>query len=1198
MIKKPLIYSGGGGSSASVVKNNLFSSDKAEMVIGLCEGPIEGLENGAKSVFFDDTPLKASDGSDNFTDYSLDLKKGDTIEDESIQYQLGGSGRPTDVNQELQKNVNITRMTQSGAIDFIDVRISVMQLFRQDDDGDVDNATVQFTIQYRREDQSSWNYYMEKGNPTISISGKTTNEYVREYRIPVVRDDTYRYEIRVTKLTDDSPGDGIGVNNRIKWLSFDEVVAGTGNYPNTALLHLVIKTTDQLTTIPQVSGVYKFLKVKIPSNYNPNTRSYNGEWDGTFQLAWTDNPAWCLYDIIMNDRYGVNAYYPVVADKWDFYDAGKYCDELVPDGLGGMEPRYTLNVVISDTKNGPEMINYIAGIFNATIFEDGTGTVRLAFQKDQQATHVFSEENVTPAGFVYNFSDPSTRYNDISVSFMNEAQGWISDTRRVYDAENVANWGRIVEEYTAVGCIKESEALRRARYRLLTNLTETMSVTFTTSLAGANVNLFDTILIADKNMGYSVSGRFKEISSDGLHATLRDSVFLEAGVDYSVTAQTSTGIVSVNLNVVEVGYVKDLYFTDALPLDTLPDKSVFTLIGTGSSGSPKPFRVTAISESKGETTGITITAVEINRDKQREADENIHLEDETYNRLPSYLIIPHITNLAYSQKYVPGEKAIYTILQPTLPTDKYPYYTGAFLAYSRRVGDEAWTEREVKFGDTLVDHPKGEYEFRIIPKTTLGKTPSFETAPIFPVTIIDVTEPPKDVQNFVAEPNINNIHFTWDKVSDPDLIGYEIRMGETWETGEVIASYLVDNSFTYTANITTETRFWIKAIDVLNIYSTNPAWTTATLTEPAGPTSFFVTPNLDSLRFDWTAPAQNGVDYEVRIGESWDSGIKLFTASGFNHTILNPTPVDSGYMIRAISKAGIYSNSYRYAEIRVQLQQNRNVILKIDNAADGWSGITTGLVPTEFPDVLAMKEGAFYGEHYFPVHLDEVTYARNWYEVEAFKYGARLTFEDLDYAWGSDEAANQNWLSSTSLVSGEGTVQPVITYNSNEPYTHDLGFRFDSTLLDVSGTIDATETQYLTYGNAKFDKGLNINRVNKISYEDDIQIGPQFSIKFKVKVNQYCGYNITLFRLVGEDIDIKVSIANQNTIVVTRSDGVEMSDTYTFYADADYLYFMLTQTENKIKLDYRVEYANIKRSLETDGAPLGTFTKLYFGGKS
>lgn len=1199
MLKKPLIYSGGGGSSTTVVKNNLFSSDKAEILIGLCEGPIEGLENGEKSFYFDDTPLKASDDSYNFTDYTLDIKKGDVVSDETIQFQLGGSGRQTSVGIELQKDQPITRVTQSGNINYIDVRVTVNQLYYQDDDGNVENGTIQFKIEYKRQDQANWNSYRENGRETLFISGKTTSGYAKDYRIPVSSSNTYYYEIRLTKLNDNSPGDGVGLNNKLTWTYFEEVTAGTGSYPNTALAHLVVKTTDQLTSIPKMSGVYKFLKIKVPSNYNPNTRAYVGDWDGTFQVAWTDNPAWCLYDLIMNDRYGVNAYYPVTADKWDFYEAAKYCDELVPDGVGGTEPRYTMNLVIEESQTGPEMINYLAGVFNATIYEDGTGTVRLAFQKDQQATHVFSSENVTPSGFVYNFSDPSTRYNDVSVSFMNESQGWISDTRRVYDSQNVSLWGRIVEEYTAVGCIKESEALRRARYRLLTNLTETMSVTFTTCLAGCNINLFDTILVADENMGYSLTGRFKSLSADGLHATLRDDIFIEAGVPYSVILQGVDGPITVNLNVREVGYVKDLYFTDALDVSVIPEKTVFSLVGGGNTGSPKPFRVTAISESRGDEPGIVITAVEVNRNKQQEADNGIQLQAETYSKLPSYLIIPHITGLNLSQKYIPSEKAIYTILEPKLPTEDYPYYTNDFLAYSRKVGDTAWTEREIKFGDTIVDHPNGTYEFRVLPKTTLGKTPSFETAPIFTFTLTDITEPPKDVTTFTATPNINNIQFEWNEVDDPDLIGYEIRMGETWEDGTVIASYLVDNQFTYTAEVTTNTKFWIKAIDVLDNYSVNPVGVTSKLSVPLGPTSFFVTPNLDTLRFDWTAPAQNAVEFEVRIGESWDSGLKLFKTSGFNNTILNPTPTDAGYMIRAVSKSGIYSETYRYAEIRVQLQQNRNVILQIDNADDNWSGVTTGMERTQFNDVLAMKEGAFYGEHYFQVHLDELTYARNWYETEGFKYGTRLTFDDLNYTWGSDEAATQNWLSSTGLISTEGTIQPVITYAlATNSYAHTFGFRFDNTLKDVTDTINATSSLDLSYGDARYSKGLNVHRNSKVSYESGVSIGPQFSLKFKIKINQYCGYNIPIMRLAGTGISIYAVISGQNTITITRSDGVSLTDTYSFYADADYIYFMITQTATKLKLDYSVEYANISGSKEVDCSPLGTFNKLYLGGKS
>ena len=1194
MSKKPLIYGGGGGGTPDTAPNNLFSKDTAEILIGLCEGPIEGLENGEKSFYLDDTPLESTDGTKNYTNYTLDIKKGDVIDDESIKFQLGGSGRSTSVGIELKQNTPVTRVTQTGEIDYIDVRITVQQLYMAYEDGDVLETSTSFNIEYKRQDESEWTLFQNKAQ---TITGKTTTGYVRDYRIPVERSSEYYYEVRITKLTEDTPqASSYGRFNTVSWYNFEEIVAGTGNYPNTAIAHLVIESSDQLNNMPQLSGVYKFLKIRIPSNYNPTTRVYAGEWDGTFKIAWTDNPAWCLYDLIMNDRYGVNAYYPVECDKWDFYEAGQYCDELVPDGKGGMEPRYTLNIVLEESQSGPDMLNYIAGIFNATIYEDASGLVRLAFQREQQATHIFSLENVTPAGFVYNFSDPSTRYNDLSVSFMNSERDWIEDRRRVFDEESVKEWGRITEDFVAVGCIKESEAMRRARYRLLTNITETMSVTFTTNISAGNVNMFDTILIADKTMGYSTSGRFKDIAEDGLSATLRDSIFLEAGVAYTIHVQTANGLLSVALNVVEVGYVKELHFADSIANLGVPEKAVFSLVGSsGVGGSPKPFRVVSISESPDGNGSYSITAIEINRDKQQKADLAVVMEDEIYTKLPSYSIIPQVKDVKFTQTFITSSKQMHTIVDAVLDKEHYPYYTGTYKVYSRLQGEETWLEREVFYGDTLIDHPMGTYEFKILPKTTFGKVPNFENAPVFVYKIEDLSKPPADVQNFRAEANINNIVFKWDEVPDADLIGYEIRKGEVWEEGEVIVTYTVGTEYVYTGIVTENTYFTIKAIDVLGNYSENYPTVSVQLAKPQNVTSFFVTPNLDSLRFDWVAPAENGVEYEVRIGESWDSGIKLFKVSGFNQTVLNPSYGDAGFMIRSVSKAGVYSSAYRYAEARLELHQNRNVILELDNVKDGWNGSTSNLEPTEFEDILAMKEGVYFAEHYFEVNLPELTRARNWYETEGFKFGTRLTFEDLKYTWASEEAAGQNWLNSTSIGSSMGEIQPMITYEMPSEYLSYLGFRLNGTLEDVRGEVNPTVSENVNYGSGRYTLGLMAHRMMKV--ENGVEVPEEFTLKFRFKVHKYVSWRIPLVRLSGANGSILVYLYSQNEIIVKRSDGVEIVCPITYFGDGDFVSVVLTQSADKLKLDYFVEYAKLSGKGEVNARPLGEFTNLRFGGK-
>lgn len=1196
MIKELIFAGGGSGGSSHQVDDNLRSDDTAELLIGLCEGPIEGLEDGEKSFFLDDVPLVSSDDTNNFEDFKLDVKKGNLTDDEIITLSLGGSSTPTNVGSELFYNKPVTKICQLRNIDYIDVRIIVGKLYRITSKGTY-NSSVQFTIEYKRTNETTWNMY---GGKSQTISGKTMSNYAQDFRIVVPKDPNYSYEIRVTKKTPDSPDSEEGDFNALYFGQFEEIVAMEKRFDNTAIAHIQVRTSEQLSQIPQFSGIYKGLVVKVPSNYDAESRHYDGEWDGTFKLAYTNNPAWCLYDLIVNDRYGVNAHYPVNADKWDFYEAAKYCDELVPDGRNGLEPRYTLNIVISEAKSGYEVLNYIAATFNGTIYEDGSNMVRLAIDNPGQATHLFTKENITETGFQYSFSDPSTRYNDFTVSFINSESNWEEDRRRVSDDAHIEEWGQTPFDFQAVGCIKESEALRRARFRMISGLTEVMSVSFTTNRVAQNINIFDVILVSDPDMNYSLSGRIHSVEQNRTTVHLRDPLFLEAGSLYAMKVQTTDGIVECEVDVREVGEVKTLYLLDKLP-NNVPEYAVFSLEGTDHlAGFPKPFKVLSISEAENDAETITINAIEINRNKQYEADTGFDLTEIEPSTRPNYLVVPHALDAVFNQTYIQLRKESQLIIGLVLDYKQYPYYTGSFLCYSRlkvKEGEEEnpWEKRDVVYGDTILNHPAGPHEFILLPLTVYGTTPSFDTAPIFEYDVFDLQLPPENIRNFKVTPTINNFKLTWDPIEDVDLVGYEIRIGDDWDTGTVIADFLVDTTYYYTTDDTSIIKFMIKAIDSFGNYSEYYAFAQASLAAPQDIKAFYVTPNLDNLRFDWVSENENGVEYEVRSGQSWDSGLLLFKTKGKNQTILNPTQNGvRGFMIKAVSQAGLYSNNFRYAEANLALKQNRNVIREIDNVKDDWEGITNGFERSEFDDVLVMYEGYVFAEHYFEVHLEEKTRARNWFETEGFKFGDRLTFEDLTYTWGSVEAESHNWLNTIGLTSLGGEIQPVITYSLGEEYGGFLGFSMNKTLADMREEIFPNYQKEVVYGSARYTNGLVVNKLVNVRY-DGLDIPKEFSMKFKLKITKKTADYLKILRLANDTNYVDLALENFD-LTLRKSDGTKVSDMITKFESYDFMTVMVTQTASKIIVDYSCEYANIKGKLESESSSTKAFTKLYIGG--
>lgn len=1245
-------------SNPNIDSDDLRSDDYLEVLLGICEGPIVGLEKGEQSFFLGDTALMNLDGTKNFENYDLEVKVGDASQDETVTLKMGGVSNGENFDRELttsqedatSENSWFTILTTRTAnIDEIDVRIRIDALYYADDEGNVSKATGNLRIEYKKTTDENW---IKFSGDDLYVRGKTTSTYYRDYNIPVTPDDTtdVKYQVKVTRLSPRSSDSSTGYFFKLHVIQLEEISKVYSEFKNTALAQLNIRTSEQISSIPQMYGIYKLLKIKVPSNYDPETHTYDGMWDGTFKIAWTDNPAWCLYDLIVNDRYGVNAYYPVIPDKWDFYEAGKYCDEMVDDGTGlAREPRYTFNYLITESQSGPDMLNQIAATFNAIVYEDAMGLVRLFVQDNEKsAVQIYNPTNITAEGFSYSFSDPSTRYNDFTVTFLNPKLNWEEDRRRVtspYGDENIEAFGRIPYDFNAIGCIKESEALRKARFMLIGSLKETMTVTFSTNRSAMNVNLFDTILVADPDMGYSQTGRIKSISQDRSTVYLRDAVFLEDGrSSYEFQIQTSYNVFKCNVINEERGKVRELKLDNSLPTN-IDEKAVFTLVaptvvdedGTERPslyGSPKPFRVMSIAENEGDPDQITITALEIHRLKQEEADTGIQLEDEDYYTAPNIAVIPHIKNANFNEYF--NVKRLENALQIgiELDWDSYPYYTGNFIVYSRPKDsdDPNFYLEDLEEGDTLYGHTPGVYQFKILPLNTLGMTPPLETAPIFEFEVSEIAaDPPADVANFLATGNVENIHLTWDKVED--AVRYEIRIGENWDTADIVetnvlpSSGLTEEYFFTQADTENEYCFLIKAVNVAGLYSNYATIAYGKLGAPSDVKKFYITPNLDSLRFDWETENENYVQYEVRTGaENWDSATKLFVASGNNQTVLNPGfSEDTYFFIKGISRKGIYSENALWGKIKQNLKQNRNVVLKVDNAAGEinyfvdspesssqtltpWYGVNKGLVdyPIVSPggtEILkTMLDGYFNAEHFFPVHIpnskNEDTIARNWYDSEFFRFGQRLKWKDLVWAWNSEEARTTSWLNEDDAVGLGGNIDALITTaKSSSDYTNYLGFRFNSTTTDVTGTVTPTTSYKIEYIDGKYDKGLAIYKAMKLNYAL-VDFSSTFSVRFKVYLNPSVPNYMKFIRLADSSMTNYIDVYFEDSkIKVMRSDGVSLADPFDNSSYIDYMFVMLTQEANKLYLDYFIEYANIRKRLEVACTPLTTFTKLYFGGR-
>lgn len=623
--------------------DNLFSRDAVKIVLALGEGPIEGLAtpegltpvvgDDFRNFFVGDVPLRKQDNTDNFRDLSATLYTGEASEVDIDLTGTGGQGNTEDVGVNVTKESPVKRLTPAelrGRITAVEVRIAVNQLYFENDDGVVNN-TVLFQIEYKKSkapDTTYINYEGDNFNPDygfLSVTGKTTSGWIHDYVLvlpEVDPDPDDDWEIRVSKWTADY--DPLATNYKslaeISWESFQCMTASTLTHDNLAMVVISGKSSDQFNSVPDFYGIYRGLVVDVPSNYDTEmigTAAFSGPWDGTFKKAWTDNPAWVFYDLVMNPRYGLRAHAPLVTiNVDDVYRAGLYCNESVVTASGETQKRYTFNAVLSEVQPGPEVLDYVAGAFDAVWYDDGNGQISLKVDVWNEPTTLVTPECISPEGFQYSFSEVSSRVNDITVSFVNPGLGWVEDRRQVpsstdpYGLELRERNGRVPMDFVAVGCTNEDEAVRRALRRLIMANTEITTATCSLPRLGALFEPFEIIYLADPDMLWgTLTGRIEQIQ--GRTIRLRDPLPLETGVNHTLKLQTYTGVATVivrgnNNPATELTVQGDLppYAPPYAQFAVVTDE--YTL---------HPFRVLAIEDQESEGELLRLTALEVSKDK-------------------------------------------------------------------------------------------------------------------------------------------------------------------------------------------------------------------------------------------------------------------------------------------------------------------------------------------------------------------------------------------------------------------------------------------------------------------------------------------------------------------------------------------------------------------------------------------------------
>lgn len=533
-----------GGSSSSRTPteqpDDLQSVAKAKILVALGEGEFAG-QLTAKDIYLDGTPLENADGSQNFSGVAWEFRPG-TQAQKYIQ-GIPGTENEISVGTEVSSTTAWTHTFTNTQLSAVRLRLKWPSLFKQENDGDLVGYSINYAIDLQT-DGGTWKTVLN-----TSVTGKTTSGYERSHRIDLPQAGS-TWTVRLRKLTADANSAKIGDTMTLQ--SYTEVIDAKLRYPNTALLYIEFDSSQFNGSIPQISCEPRGRVIRVPDTYDPETRTYSGTWTGVFKWAWTDNPAWIFYDLVVSDRFGLgNRLTAANIDKWTLYQVAQYCDQPVPDGKGGSgtEPRYTCNVYVQERNDAYTVLRDFAAIFRGMTYWGGDQIVALA-DMPRDVDYSYTRANVVDGRFTYSGSTTKTRYTTALVSWSDPGNAYADAMEPVFEQDLVARFGTNQLEMTAIGCTRQSEANRKGRWGILTNNKDRL-VSFDVGLDGKIPQPGYIIAVADellsgKVMGgriSAVNGRVITLDRESAAAPgSRLMVNLPSGASQSRTIQSVNGL--------------------------------------------------------------------------------------------------------------------------------------------------------------------------------------------------------------------------------------------------------------------------------------------------------------------------------------------------------------------------------------------------------------------------------------------------------------------------------------------------------------------------------------------------------------------------------------------------------------------------------------------------------------------------------
>lgn len=720
---------GGGGHTPVEAKETSRSKQLVKIVEVISDGEIEGLANGMKSVYFDNTPVQNKDGSYNFNNVQLEGRVGSQVQDVIAGFNT--SEKEVSVGTQVRKNLPITRTVTDNKVSRLRLTVGVQSLFNQNENGDTNGTTVNLVITI-----GSQSY-------PVSISGKYSSQYLQQHtfdNLPSVP-----FTVKIERVTEDSKSQRL--QNNTVWSSYTEIIDTEFTYPNTALIGVKFDS-EYFSNIPARTYDLLGMRVKVPSNYDTRTRKYTGMWDGTFKTDWTDNPAWILYDVVTSKRYGLgNRLGEFGADKWALYQVSQYCDQLVPDGFGGQEPRFTCNAWLTEQRSAYDVINDICSIFRAMPVWNGQ-QLTVVMDRPSDPVWTYTNANVEKGEFNYTFSAKKARHNAIQVEYADKDNGYEKAIEYVSDDESIRRNGLNVKKITAFGCTSRGQARRTGLWLLQTEKLETKTVSFVVGAEGLMHVPGDIIKVADTYYaGTNVGGRV--LAVNGKKVTLDREISVNGNSYFSYINQNAKhqDIKIISSNGAEVTLDQEPVGLEAYGVWSLSTQQVTSQL----------FKALSVKE---ETKGkYTITALQHEPQKEAIVDNGAKFEP----KATSILAVPQVSNIGVT-------------VNPDGSISFAGDVTGGngVIKYDFRIYKDG-ALYDVRLGQTspnlnLDSLENGEYTVVILVKNERGQVLSERTQTF----VIDKPPAPTGVR---VTGGLGNITIEWDWVNDATAT--EIFVSET-----------------------------------------------------------------------------------------------------------------------------------------------------------------------------------------------------------------------------------------------------------------------------------------------------------------------------------------------------------------------------------------------------------------------------------